>query len=72
MVWIIGVASCLISLYSVLTLHPFESDVANIICFTVLGVTFNILLAIANSHYEDLKSRIDALEEKLNDKEETK
>ena len=72
MSWLIGFASILISLYSVLMLHPFDSDVANTICFIVLGTTFSVLLSIAADKEEALKSRIKALEDKLNDKEERK
>ena len=72
MSWLIGFASILISLYSVLMLHPFDSDVANTICFILLGITFSAILCIAADKEEKLKSRIKALEDKLNDKEATK
>lgn len=72
MSWLIGFASILISLYSVLMLHPFNSDIANVICFIVLGITFSVILCIADSKEEELKSRIEALEDKLKNKEELK
>lgn len=71
MAWLIGFASILISLYSTLMLHPFENEAANAVCFILLAVTFNVLLCIAGDKEENLKSRIEALEEKLKDKENT-
>ena len=72
MTWLIGMSSALLTSYAMLVSNPFENDVINVICRITLLLVANVLLTIASDHYEKLKSRIKALEDKLNDKEEHK
>ena len=72
MTWLIGLASSVLAGYSILVCCPFENEVANIICRVVLLIVANTLLMKASDKYEQLKSRIRALEDKLNDKEKHK
>ena len=72
MAFLIGLASIAISCYIALTIHPFESDVANIICFVGLSFLSTILLCIASDHEDKMNERIKALENKLKNKEEPK
>jgi hypothetical protein len=72
MTWLIGLASSIMAGYSILVCCPSENEVVNIICRVVLLIVANTLLMIASDKYEQLKSRIKVLEDKLNDKEEHK
>lgn len=72
MTWLIGLASSIMAGYSILVCCPSENEVANIVCRVVLLLVANSLLMIASDKYDKLKSRIKALEDKLNDKEERK
>lgn len=72
MTWLIGIASSILTGYSILVCCPFENEIANIVCRVVLLLVANTLLMIASDKYDKLKSRIKALEDKLNNKEEHK
>ena len=72
MIWLIGLASSVLAEYSIIVCCPFENEVTNIVCRVVLLLVANTLLMIASNKYDKLKSRIKALEDKLNDKEDTK
>ena len=72
MTYIIGLASLMSSLYIVLTMHPFESGVANFLSFMGLNITYMVLLFIAGNLEDKANKRIKALEDKLKDKEEHK
>ena len=72
MTWLIGLASSIMAGYSILVCCPSENEVANIVCRVVLLLVANTLLMSASDKYDKLKSRIKALEDKLNDKEGTK
>ena len=69
MSWSIGLASVMMSLFTVLTIHPFENEVVNGICFPALSVVYAILLCIAVDREEKINERIRTLEKKLEDKE---
>ena len=71
MIWLVGMASSLLSAYAICVVG-LEDSVLAIICRIVLVITANIMLWIANNRYEKLTSRIKALEDKLNAKEEHK
>ena len=71
MIWLVGMASALLSAYAVCVVG-LEDSVLTIICRIVLVIAANIMLWFASNHYETLKSRIKALEDKLNEKEDTK
>ena len=69
---LIGTASLAISLFAILIIHPFESDVAMAICSIGLSLIYSTTLCVA-CHIEDkLVKRIKALEDKLKDKGEDK
>ena len=72
MTWLIGLASSILAGYSILVCCPSENEVANIVCRVVLLLVANTLLMIASDKYDKLKSRIKALEDKLNNEEENK
>lgn len=72
MTWLIGIASSVLAGYSILVCCPFENEVANIVCRVVFLLVANTLLMIASDKYDKLKSRIKALEDKLNDRENSK
>ena len=72
MTYLIGLASFAMSLYIALTIHPFESGVANTICFIVLCIIWSVLLCISCHIENRFEERIQALEDKLNNKEATK
>lgn len=67
---IFSVVSVLV--YTILTYHPFENATLNTICCAVSLVLYVILMQVADGCYDKLKSRIKALEDKLNDKENSK
>ena len=69
MCWIMGLVSVVISLFAVLTVHPFGNEVANFICFMLLGLIYMVLLCFAEHHEDKLENRIRTLEKKLEDKE---
>lgn len=67
MCWAIGLASIFISLFTVLAIHPFESEVVNAICFPLLSFLYMGSLLLAE-HIEDKREkRIADLEKKLKD-----
>ena len=72
MTYLIGLASLAMSLYVALTVHPFESGVANAICFIVLAVVWSVLLCISYHIENRFEERITTLEDKLKNKEATK
>lgn len=72
MTWLIGIASALLSGYSIFVCCPFDSEIINIVCRVVFVLAANILLMFARKEEDKLKSRIKALEDKLNDKEKLK
>lgn len=72
MTWLIGLASSILAGYSILVCCPSENEIVNIVCRVVFLLVANTLLMIASDKYDKLKSRIKALEDKLNDKEENK
>ena len=57
---------------SQITAFQIEDDFWKVLLFMISGVGYFISLEIALNRYEKLKSRIKALEDKLNDKEEHK
>lgn len=72
MTWLLGMSATLLTSYVMFVLVPFENEVISIACRIVTLVAANVLLMIASDCYEKLKSRIKALEDKLNDKEDGK
>lgn len=67
--WIMGLASVAISLFITFTFHPFENEVANVICFPLLSLIYMTLLVFAEHQEDKLERRIKTLEKKLEDKE---
>lgn len=72
MTWLLGFYSTLMMAYAASILEPFENDIVNFVIRFVILLVANVLLMIASDHYDKLKSRIKALEDKLNDKESAK
>ena len=62
----------LMMFYTVFSFHPLEDATINLICSSVCLVLSGVCLYIAYDRYDKLKSRIKALEDKLNDKEKLK
>lgn len=58
--------------YTVFSFHPLENTTINCICSCVCLVLGGIFMYVAYDCYDKFKSRIKALEDKLNDKEERK
>ena len=67
MAWLIGLASVMISLCTALTVHPFQNEIVNLICFPLIGLVYSILLCIAQDIEDKLKKRIEDLEKKVED-----
>ena len=65
MTWLIGLASVVASVYTYLTMHPFESSIANTLCSIGLSVVFMVLLCVASDIEEKFEKRIKKLEDKL-------
>ena len=72
MTWLIGFYSTLMVAYAMFMLTPSENEAVSVACRVVLLIVANALLMIASDCYEKLKSRIKALEDKLNNKEDNK
>lgn len=70
MTWLIGMASAILAGYSILVCCPFENEITNIACRFVFMLVANTLLMIANDKYDKLKSRIKALEDKVENNEQ--
>lgn len=71
MVRLIGIASMMMSLFIVLTVHPFQNETVNLICFPLAGIVYSILLCIAEDIEDKLEKRIEELEKKVEDIQKT-
>ena len=64
MIWLVGMASSLLTGYAIFCVGC-ETTTLTIICRIVLLLAANVMLWFANDHYEKLKSRIKALEKQV-------
>jgi c-di-AMP phosphodiesterase-like protein len=69
MSWVLGLVSMIVSIFTALTFHPFETWWLNAICFTFLQLVYIALLFLAEHRENRLEKRIEELEKKLKDKE---
>lgn len=67
MSWAIGLAYIFISLFTFLTVHPFDNEVANAVCFLLLSFLYMGSLLLAEYFEDKLEKRIAVLEKKLKD-----
>ena len=57
---------------AVLCFHPMQNQTVNVILYVASLVLYGVMMGVAYGKEEKLKSRIQALEDKLNDKEQVK
>lgn len=65
MIWLIGMASSLLTAYAIWVTGIEDNSTLTIVFRIILILAANILLWVANNHYEKLKSRIKTLEDKV-------
>lgn len=67
MAWLIGLASMMISLFIVLTFHPFQNEIVYLIFVPLIAAVYCILLRIAAGIEDKIEKRIKELEKKVED-----